>query len=406
MQLGHLAVIPVEEGEEVLRQVALVFPVEGADYAAVDADPEWIVGVLIGDEDVAGMHVGVEEAVAEHLGEEHLHPALGQQLHVGTVGLQRRDVGDRNAVDALHHQHLLAAVIRVDLGHIERLRAGEVAPQLDGVGGFAHQVQLVEYGLAVLLHHLDGAQPRALGHETGHQTSQRLHQPQIGLDDGLYVGTDHLDDDLPAILLQAGGMDLGNGGGRQRRLVEVIEQGLDGAAQARLYLAPGLLATEGGNPVLQQGQLFGDVRRQQIPPGRQHLAKLDEDGTERLEGEANAGATAQIRLLVLQPEQAATQQASWPGLITGRHQLVDALLQQNADDAIETLELLRGHQLTRCSRRASRNSTAFRCWASSSTSSLKLATSSGPGASLASSVRYSASWRWERHSSRPSTRRA
>ncbi len=201
-------------------------------------------------------------------------------------------------------------------------------------------------------------------------------------------------------------MDLGNGGGRQRRLVEVIEQGLDGTAQARLYLAPGLLPAEGGHPVLQQGQLFSDVRRQQIPAGRQHLAELDEDGAQGLEGEANAGTTAQLRLFVFEPEQAAAHQASGPGLIAGGNQLVDALLQQNADDAIEAFELLGGHQLTCCSRRASRNSTAFMCCASTSTSSLKLATSSGPGARRASSVRYSASWRWERHSSRPTTRRA
>lgn len=121
MQLGHPAIVAIEEGEEVLRQVALVFPVEGADDAAVDADPERILGVLIGDEDVAWVHVGVEEAVAEHLGEEHLHPALGQQLHVGAVSLQRCDVGDRNAVDPLHHQHLLAAVLGEHLGHVERL---------------------------------------------------------------------------------------------------------------------------------------------------------------------------------------------------------------------------------------------------------------------------------------------
>ncbi len=223
--------------------------------------------MFVGDEDVARVHVGVEEAVAEYLGEEHLHPALGQQLHVGAVGLQRRNVGDRNAVDPLHHQHLLTAVLGEHLGHVERLGAGEVAAQLDGVGGFAHQVELVEDGLAILFHHLDGAQPSALGHETGHQTGQRLHQSQVGLDDRLDVGTDHLDDDLAAVLLQPGGVHLGDGGRRQRCLVEIVKQGLDGATQARLYLAAGRLTTEGRHPVLQQCQLLGDVRRQQIAPG-------------------------------------------------------------------------------------------------------------------------------------------
>ena len=65
MQLGYPLVVSVEEGEEVLRQVALVFPVQGADDAAVDADPEQVFRAFIGDEYVARVHVGVEEAVAE-----------------------------------------------------------------------------------------------------------------------------------------------------------------------------------------------------------------------------------------------------------------------------------------------------------------------------------------------------
>src|SRR5690606_10982281 len=108
---------------------------------------------------------------------------------------------------------------------------------------------------------------------------------------------DHLDDDLAAILLQSTGMDLGDGGRCQRRLVEIVEQRLDGATQALLDLETGRLTAEGGNSVLQHGQLFGDIRRQKIAPGRQHLTELDEDGAESLEGEANAGAPAKIGLL-------------------------------------------------------------------------------------------------------------
>ena len=61
-----------------------------------------------------------------------------------------RHVADRHAVDALHHHHVDAAVVPVHLGHVEQRRAGEVALQLRGVGGLAHQVELVENGLLVL----------------------------------------------------------------------------------------------------------------------------------------------------------------------------------------------------------------------------------------------------------------
>ena len=43
-----------------------------------------------------------------------------------------------------------AAVVPVDLGHVEQRRAREVALELRGVGGLAHQVELVENGLLVL----------------------------------------------------------------------------------------------------------------------------------------------------------------------------------------------------------------------------------------------------------------
>ncbi len=88
VQLRHAAVVAVEHGEEILREVVLVARVERTDDAEVDrgvARPRRIVDQ---HEDVAGMHVGVEEVVAEHLGEEDAHAVLGQQLDVGAGAAQ------------------------------------------------------------------------------------------------------------------------------------------------------------------------------------------------------------------------------------------------------------------------------------------------------------------------------
>ena len=79
------------------------------------------------------------------------------------IEVQARDVADGNAMDALHHQHVVAAQVPVHLGHVQAWIAGEVAPEVRGVGGFAQQVELIEDGALVLAHHLDGTQPRGFG---------------------------------------------------------------------------------------------------------------------------------------------------------------------------------------------------------------------------------------------------
>src|SRR5579863_3441679 len=70
VQLGHAAVVAVEDREEVLRQVVLVARIERADDAEVDGRVARVLRILRQHEDVPRVHVGVEEIVAEHLGEE------------------------------------------------------------------------------------------------------------------------------------------------------------------------------------------------------------------------------------------------------------------------------------------------------------------------------------------------
>jgi hypothetical protein len=53
-------------------------------------------------------------------GEEDLHTTFGQELHIGALVGQGRQVSDRNAVDALHHQHLVAAQVPVHLWDVEQ----------------------------------------------------------------------------------------------------------------------------------------------------------------------------------------------------------------------------------------------------------------------------------------------
>ena len=212
MQLGNAAVVALEEGHQVARQVALVLGRKAADDAKVDGDVLRLPGVLARDEDVARVHVGVEEAVAEYLGKEDFHAAFGKLLHIGTLVGQRRQVGHRDALDALHHQYLVTAPVPVDLGNVDQLRIFKVAAQLGGVGGFAVQVKLVENGAFVVLDHLDWAQAATFGGQLFQQACGD-EQPLDVLVDGLAdAWAHHLDHHLAAVF-QACSVYLGDRGG-------------------------------------------------------------------------------------------------------------------------------------------------------------------------------------------------
>ena len=108
------------------------------------------------------MHVGVEKAVAQRLREEHLDRVGRQPLDVDAGLAHALDLADRHAVDALHDQHGLGAEIPGHLGDAQHPRALEVAAQLRGVGGLAHEVELVVQDLVELGHDLARAQALAV----------------------------------------------------------------------------------------------------------------------------------------------------------------------------------------------------------------------------------------------------
>ena len=118
VQLGNLTVIAVEESNEVFCEITLIVFVQRADDTAVDTDILRVMRMIVANENITRMHIRMEKAVAKHLGKEDLHPTLRKQLHVGALGFQRSDVGNRNTVDPLHHHHAFATVIGIDFRHV------------------------------------------------------------------------------------------------------------------------------------------------------------------------------------------------------------------------------------------------------------------------------------------------
>ncbi len=114
-----------------------------------------------------------------------------------------------------------------------------------------------------------------------------VHQPEIAADGPLDAGPQHLDHDLGPVL-QASGVDLRDGGGGERDGVERVEDVVDRAAPGLLDDGARLGPVEGRHLILELGQLDGQVVRQQIAPGREDLAELDEDGPQLFQREAHA----------------------------------------------------------------------------------------------------------------------
>ena len=70
-------------------------------------------------------------------------PAAVRAHIADALRAQLRDARNRNAAHALHDHDLGRAVIPVNLGHEQQVRAGEIAPQQACVRGFAREVEFV-----------------------------------------------------------------------------------------------------------------------------------------------------------------------------------------------------------------------------------------------------------------------
>ena len=90
-------------------------------------------------------------------------PSRASFLMSTPASRRRCDLADRHAVHALHHDHARGAQVPHHLGHQHQVQALHVAPQLRGVGGLAHQVELVVQVDVELGHHLARLQPLAVG---------------------------------------------------------------------------------------------------------------------------------------------------------------------------------------------------------------------------------------------------
>ena len=277
-------VVAAEEGEEVLRQVVLVAVGQRPDDAEIEGD----VAAVRGNEDVARMHVGMKEAVAEDLREKDLDPGCREFRQADTIGAEPVDLRNRRPLHPLHDHDGPRAVVPVHLGHDQQRRVGEVAAQLRGVGGLTHQIQLVAQILGELGDHLARLQATCIRPKSVEQDGKGVEQCDVVIDDRKHVRAQDLDRDfVTAILfLQPGEVNLGDRGRSDRYRVELGKHVARRTVIRLLDFRQRQMRIKWRHAILQFGKFVGNVGRQQVAAGRQHLAELDENRPQRLQRHA------------------------------------------------------------------------------------------------------------------------
>ncbi|MNE20465.1 hypothetical protein D3C80_1135880 [compost metagenome] len=275
-------VVAADEAPQDLGQVAALGRTQPPDDAEVDGR-QLRRGV---GEQIALVQVGVEDAVIQRLDQEGAHHLVGQGVLVQARQVAQSRVRHRQAGGPFQRQHPLAHPVPDDGGggHIAVL--GHDLGQFGGGGRLQPHVQFKLQRLGDDLDEGARLQPTGGLDEAVDQGGPQAHGVQPLGHAPLDAGTQHLDRHL-APVGQPGRVRLGQGGGAHG-LGQVDEQALGRTAQRALDLALGLLQREGRQLVLQSPQVLGELQAEDVGAGGQHLAQLDGDGAEVLEGLADA----------------------------------------------------------------------------------------------------------------------
>ena len=130
-----------------------------SDDSAVHGHVARVFGGRAVDEDIARVHVGVKKAIPKYLSEKDLHAALGKQLDIYLLLLERRNIAYRHAIYPFADHDLLAGERPVHFGYIDQVTRFKVASQLRRVSRFTLQVEFAVNDAVIFSHNLDGPQP-------------------------------------------------------------------------------------------------------------------------------------------------------------------------------------------------------------------------------------------------------
>ena len=238
------------------------------------------------DEQVSLMHVGVEEAVAERVAEERLDEARGEQLPVMAGGGDRVEIGELDPVDPFERQDVPGGEIPFDLRNAKAAVAGGGLGHFRQGRGFQAEVHLDRHRAGEGVDDGDGLQTVGGGVGALDQPGGGIEGLEVAPEAAADVGPQDLDGDGAALAVgtgDLGAMDLGDGGGGDRRR-ERCEQFIDRLAERGRDHGAGLGIRKRRDLVAEPAEDAGGLAADDVGARREKLAELDVGGTEPVEG--------------------------------------------------------------------------------------------------------------------------
>mmetsp|Transcript_3030 Transcript_3030/g.8846 ORF Transcript_3030/g.8846 Transcript_3030/m.8846 type:complete len:243 (+) Transcript_3030:900-1628(+) len=208
----------------------------------------------------------------------------GAHRHLPLVQSRRRQPHHIRDLDARQVLQRDDAGAGVGPGHHRRLHPihfAEIASEPVSIAALPNVVDLlVEDGAALLVDALEVAAALVLS------VQQCRHPPQlrqVDVEQILEAGALHFDDHLGAVP-EGGPVHLPQAGCGQRPLVKGSKQHFRRSAQLCLDDGSHPLHRKRRHPILQLGKLLGELRGEQVRPGREQLPDLDEGGSQLQNG--------------------------------------------------------------------------------------------------------------------------
>ena len=227
---------------------------------------------------VAGVGIGMEETVLQQLLQAAVHPHLHHVVRVDAEGAHGIEVGELDPIDPLHRQHPAAGGLAMDGGNGDARVVAVQPGEGFGVAGLVDVIHLLEHPLAELID-----EPHQIALDHAHVAVE----PAGDVADDVEIQGDLLPQAGPLHLhrhplprLENAAVHLAEGGGGDGVLLQRSEDFVHRGSQILLDAGHRQGAVEARQLVLQLGQFLQQQGRDDVGPGGEGLARLDEGGTQ------------------------------------------------------------------------------------------------------------------------------
>ena len=329
----------VADGDDDARETRALLRGKTTHVAEVEVDD-----AAVHDLDVAGMRIGVKEPMVENLRGvvvEQLLADFGQVISVVDEFLR---ITNRNAVDVLHDEHFLGAILRIWL---ETMEEGDIFVELGEFGevlGLLVEVGFLEEGLPELLDNIAQVDDLIVLHEALRVLCQRTHHVDVLCHGDAHAWALDLDSDLFAAFAQD-------------RTVYLCERGAAewlGVDFGEDLLAP-LLAVDGvkrgehlveGKWIdvhLEMRELLAIFGRENLGTRRERLPNLDEARAELLEHGTQLDGGDALEGMVAAHDAQQLAQARETGAARQSELLLRTDARRRVKDALEEVVAARWH---------------------------------------------------------------